>query len=601
MPIILADQLNPEDLESYEPGRVALASSGRKTFVISTVTPDFGAEYGLIVTELRANGALIGTEVFGTEDESALSGIRFGSGALATFSPGGETYVYVPGEIEGREFGPGTMTVLKLSGAGVPSVVESFEWQGASINPVAQNLPDPKILSVGDTDFLIQPHSHGDELTAFEIGADGGLTERGTIELANGGASYAMTVVERNGMAFVVAKDFYAKAPLSVFSLDEAGDFAEVFNSDLDEPLLYNRIINDATVATIGRRTFVFTSENTHGTIAVQEMSANGHLQTVGYESAHVGTDDWRMPHSLDTFQLRGETFLVAGGNASTLVVFAVSGEGGLVEVAEHELTDFGSRRINNLEATVIDGKALIVAANQTEAAIQSFRFTPGAYEIATGRGNNSINGRVRDDLIRSGSGNDKVDGKAGDDLVEGGSGRDSLKGGLGDDDLYGGGSADRLSGMDGNDWLFGGAGGDRLSGGVGTDFLRGQGDNDRIAGGDGNDRLFGDGGTDRLSGGAGEDVIEDGAGRDRLAGGSFGDVFVLVDDGARDRITDFENGSDLIDLTAEGETLIFPDIRIQKSGKGLLLSYGDDSIVLAPASGSLRVTDIGLDDFLLA
>ena len=79
--------------------------------------------------------------------------------------------------------------------------------------------------------------------------------------------------------------------------------------------------------------------------------------------------------------------------------------------------------------------------------------------------------------------------------------------------------------------------------------------DEDSLSGGAGNDRLFGEDGADTLIGGAG---------KDELTGGSFnggGDGFVdtfrftaVTDSGltnaTRDTIFDFEDGTDLIDLS---------------------------------------------------
>ena len=89
----------------------------------------------------------------------------------------------------------------------------------------------------------------------------------------------------------------------------------------------------------------------------------------------------------------------------------------------------------------------------------------------------------------------------------------------------------------------------DTLSGGAGKDTLSGLGANDTLNGGDGNDTI--DGGT-------GNDTITGAAGADRLTGGAGNDLFVYTGVGqsgpgasARDVITDFQPGTDRIDLSA--------------------------------------------------
>lgn len=98
--------------------------------------------------------------------------------------------------------------------------------------------------------------------------------------------------------------------------------------------------------------------------------------------------------------------------------------------------------------------------------------------------------------------------------------------------------NGEHLHGNDANNTLQGMAGADRLWGQLGNDVLLGGADNDL---------LYGDGGNDRLDGGAGQD---------KLTGGSGADVFVFsfASDSERvksDKITDFQTGSDKIDLSA--------------------------------------------------
>lgn len=144
----------------------------------------------------------------------------------------------------------------------------------------------------------------------------------------------------------------------------------------------------------------------------------------------------------------------------------------------------------------------------------------------------NRVEGRDGNDLIEGLGGNDTLIGNAGNDTLIGGNGSDLLFGGAGDDSLLGGNWADVLHGEAGNDVLLGGNGHDTLYGGDGDDTLWGETGNDVLDGGAGNDRLIGGGGDDRMTGGAGADV------------------FVFSNNFGRDRITDFQRGVDLLDLT---------------------------------------------------
>lgn len=78
--------------------------------------------------------------------------------------------------------------------------------------------------------------------------------------------------------------------------------------------------------------------------------------------------------------------------------------------------------------------------------------------------------------------------------------------------------------------------------------MIDGKGGNDTLAGGSGNDTLLGDAGDDRLIGGAGSDS---------LTGGSGVDTFVFGSNEGSDRIADFADGSELIDISLTSATSI--------------------------------------------
>jgi Ca2+-binding RTX toxin-like protein len=189
-----------------------------------------------------------------------------------------------------------------------------------------------------------------------------------------------------------------------------------------------------------------------------------------------------------------------------------------------------------------------------------------GQDDIATGGGDDRILAQERD-------GNDDIDGGAGQDTYDargvslavhaslitgririGGNtddvtGLERVWGGAARDVLSGDDLANGLAGGAGNDTLVGLRGADRLSGGLGADLLQG---------GDGNDRLLGGDNVDNLQGGAGDDVFFGGYDVDVYTGDAGADRFVWTDfeefiagTGGLERITDFTQGQDRIDLSA--------------------------------------------------
>ena len=179
--------------------------------------------------------------------------------------------------------------------------------------------------------------------------------------------------------------------------------------------------------------------------------------------------------------------------------------------------------------------------------------------ENATGgAGNDLIVGNEVKNLLKGKGGNDKLLGLRGNDTLYGGGGDDKLYGGTSKDTLYGDEGKDRLYGNKGgdtlfgdagsdtlfagadSDWLFGGSGLDKLYGGDGDDFFYGGGGNDRVYGGNGNDRLIGNAGGDKLYGGKGNDILRGNSGNDR---------FYFRNDYDKDKIVDFEDNADTIEL----------------------------------------------------
>lgn len=175
-----------------------------------------------------------------------------------------------------------------------------------------------------------------------------------------------------------------------------------------------------------------------------------------------------------------------------------------------------------------------------------------GADGIGGGLGDDTLSGDDGNDTIGSGQGDDSASGGTGDDIVNGGAGNDTLSGGDGDDTMGAGQGTDSVDGGAGNDSLGGGTGRDTLLGGSGDDRIgAGEGD-DSVLGGSGADFLAGGGRNDMLDGGTGADTLNGGAGDDTLTGGSGADIFVFNDfaPGEVDRITDFQDGSDVFRLS---------------------------------------------------
>ncbi len=152
-------------------------------------------------------------------------------------------------------------------------------------------------------------------------------------------------------------------------------------------------------------------------------------------------------------------------------------------------------------------------------------------------------------------------------------------------------GDAAYIIGSDFDDRLRGNNAGDTIEGFEGNDWIKGRGGDDRLLGGDGNDLI---------EGGWGDDTLYDGAGSDELDGGWGDDVFVLALDGQTDEITDFDEGNDLIDVSAWGVTSV-NQLSMTQTGWGeLTITHGSETLVVQ-SDGAWPWLSLESNDFLFA
>lgn len=234
-----------------------------------------------------------------------------------------------------------------------------------------------------------------------------------------------------------------------------------------------------------------------------------------------------------------------------------------------------------------------------------------GGQAIAAGSSIQSIQnkGTITGD-VRLGSGDDiffgrgsvdgTVFGENGEDTLFGGRKHDMLDGGTGIDRLEGRAGNDKLWGRDGNDDIFGGAGNDKLYGGANFDELYGGAGNDFLSGGDSFDDLFGGSGNDVLKGGSSSDYLYGGTGNDKLFGGEQADTFFFnVNNVGLDRIMDFEDGADRLDLMFYGitNTTRFMSRAVKEVNGDVVIDMtkagAKGTIIIEDAAGQIDISDI--------
>jgi len=147
------------------------------------------------------------------------------------------------------------------------------------------------------------------------------------------------------------------------------------------------------------------------------------------------------------------------------------------------------------------------------------------------------------------------------------------------------------ITGTTGANTLYGSSGVDLIKAGAGADRLYGRAGNDTLRGDTGNDSLHGEGGRDTLDGGAGNDL---------LSGGADADVFRFTGKWGSDKVADFQDGIDRIDLRGSSldfRALSITQINADSDGRvdDVIIKANGQSITLL----NMQKTMLGAADFL--
>lgn len=345
-----------------------------------------------------------------------------------------------------------------------------------------------------------------------------------------------------------------------------------------------------------GSITYANSAEYTNDSWQMSVMSYFSQTENTSIDATYAFT---LTPMMADIYGVQ-QTYGTAGTLRTSDTVYGVGSTAG-------DYYGYVSSHFTNMAFTIIDDGGIDTVNYSSTAANQVIDLREGSFSNVGGeRGNMGIAiGTVIENAV-AGNGIDLLIGNDADNDLRGNGGNDTLQGGVGSDRLRGNDGEDTLEGQDGDDFLFGGKNSDTLIGGTGDDRLRGNGASDDLQGGEGHDNLSGGGGMDRLDGGTGNDTLNGGkgtdtliggAGDDNLVGGANRDTFVFTEGHGRDKVRDFEDGLDQIDVTAYGFTGL-SDITPLARGSGvdtLIELTGDTTIVLK----DFDISNLTEDDFL--
>ncbi|RDI61750.1 hemolysin type calcium-binding protein [Microvirga subterranea] len=156
------------------------------------------------------------------------------------------------------------------------------------------------------------------------------------------------------------------------------------------------------------------------------------------------------------------------------------------------------------------------------------------------------------------------------------------------------------MSGTGGSNKLIGTADADVIKGLGGNDQIQGQAGNDRLDGGTGNDKINGGAGSDLLFGRGGRDSLSGGLNNDKLYGGANADTFIFRGKWGYDRVMDFQDGLDKLDLRSNGLSFSKLAIRmadVDRDGRSddILIKAGANTIGIL----NTKLATIDHGDFL--
>ena len=417
------------------------------------------------------------------------------------------------------------------------------------------------VAEINGTAQLVLPGTGTGELVYHGLGQPGEVGAPTRQDLPGAGTATALTSagLSDGTVAYYIADA--ASGMLTTYVMDAQGNMQADLsrNGDRRDYELQGRI--SLAVADVDGTAFVLAADSGgQGVASYRIHPVDGSLRPVGSLGAADGLGV-ALPAAMAVVNAFGATWvLLAGSGSGSLSVMQLLGDGRLIP-ADHLLDTLDTRfgGVQALDVVTVDDRVYVIAGGNDDG-LSLFTLLPDGrlvhlQSLAQGAGL-GLDNVTAIQAVRIGNAIQIFVASGGD-------------GGLSQFEIP----------LD-NPGAVIRDGGDGAAGGPGAP-LTGTGGDDLIVAGTG---------ADTLIGGDGDDILVSGPGGGVLTGGAGADLFVLRPVGSNAggtlRITDFEPGSDQLDLSAFPMLRSVDQLSVQGTATGALVGFATTTIVIDSASG---------------
>ena len=284
---------------------------------------------GVSVFRVQSDGILINVHNVSDEGSLELDGAR----SVTTASVGGETYLFVAGQVDNG------VSVFQIKSGGILSNVHNVS-DGGSLELKAANSVTTAL--VGAETYLFVAGATDDGVSVFQIKSGGilsnvhNVSDSGSFEL-DGASSVTTASVGGETYLFVAGE---ADDGISVFQIESGGKLVNVDNVG-DSIGFELNAAHSVTTASVGGETYLFVAGKFDDGVSVFQVQSNGELMNI-QNIPDTGSLELNGAASVTTASVGGETYLFVAGQVDDGVsVFRVQSNGELMNI--QNIPDTGS------------------------------------------------------------------------------------------------------------------------------------------------------------------------------------------------------------------------------------------------------------------